>query len=142
TPNAVHDLHGQLETQVHALGPDMEENVARCGNGMARAGANLLKRMKLGRTRRTEELVPGIRSKSGDTGNARLNVAKLNSTHQSREVGAKSAQMRDCTLVLPDAQHQKNRGPRKRTNHSLRKNNLVEFVGGVHFSNSRCFGFT
>ena len=46
--------------------------------------------------------------------------------------------MRVGVLVLANAHHQKDRRPRKRTDHSLRKNDLVEFVGCVHYLNPRC----
>ncbi len=133
----LHDLRGQFEAQVHAFGSNVEENVARRGDGMAFPGANLPKRMKLGGTRRSEELVPGIRPESGDARKARLYVAKLDRANQPGEIRAKGAQLRVGVLVLADAHHQKDRRPRKRTDHRLRKNDLVEFAGGVHIFQSR-----
>ena len=98
-------------------------------------GANLPKRMKFGGTRRSEELIPGIRTESGDAGEAGLYVAKLHRANQPGEIRAKGAQIRVSVFVLADAHHQKNRRPRKRTDHSLRENDLVEFAGRVHIFN-------
>ena len=98
------------------------------------AGANLPKRMKLGGTGRPEKLVPGIRPESGDAGKAGLYVAKLHCANQPGETRAKGAQIGVGVLVLADAQHQKDRRPRKRTDHSLRKNDLVELAGCVHIN--------
>jgi hypothetical protein len=91
--------------------------------------------MKLGGTRRTEELIPGIRPESGDAREAGLYVTKLDCANQSGEIRTKGAQIRASVLVLPDAHHEENRRPRKRTNHSLRENDLVELAGCVHIYN-------
>src|ERR1700723_1713610 len=82
-PDAVHNLGRQFKAQVYAFGSDMEENVARRGDGMTLAGVNLPKQMKLGRPRRSEELVPGIRPESRDAGKTRFDVTKLDSPYQS-----------------------------------------------------------
>jgi hypothetical protein len=92
---------------------------------MAPPGANLLKRMKLGGTRCPEEFIPGIRPKPGDTREARFYVAKLNRANQPGEIGTKAAQTRIGVPVLADGDHKKDRRPRKRTGHRLRKSDLI-----------------
>ncbi len=87
-----------------AFGANVEENVARRGDGMAAAGANLPKRMKLGRAWRSEELVPGIGPESGDARKAGLYVAKLHRANQPGETRAKVAQAR-CKRLRPGRMH-------------------------------------
>ena len=53
-----HDLGRQLEAQIHALGADVEQHVARRGDGVARSGAEFPERMQLGRARLAEQPVP------------------------------------------------------------------------------------
>ena len=134
-PDAVHDLHSQFEAEVHTFGANVKEDVARSGYGMASAGANLPKRVKLGGTGGSEELVPGIGTESCDAGKACLDVAKLHSAYQPGQIRTKGQQTRVGVLVLANAQHQEDRRPRKRTDHSLRKNDLVELAGCIHFFN-------
>src|SRR6516225_5867170 len=109
---------------------------------MASPGANLLKRMKLGGTRRSEEFIPGIRSESGDACKTCLYVAKVHRPNQPGELRTKGAQTRVSVPVLADAHHQKDRRPRKRTDHSLGENDFFELARGVHFSISICVGFS
>src|SRR5262249_32256043 len=130
-----------FEAKVHAFGSNVEENVARRGDGMASSGANLLKGMKFGGTRRSEEFIPGIRSESGDACKTCLYVAKVHRTNQPGEIRTKGPQTRVSVPVLADAHHQKDRRPRKRTDHSLRENDLFELARGVHVSISICVGF-
>ena len=92
---------------------------------MAAGGANFLKGVKLGGTRRAKELVPGVGAESGDAGEARLNVAELNGADQSGEVGGEGAQKRVSGLLLANAHNQKDRCARERTDDRLRKDDLV-----------------
>ncbi|MNN62625.1 hypothetical protein D3C81_1779440 [compost metagenome] len=46
----------------------MQQQVARCGHGAARAGAELAERMQRGRPRLSEQPVPRLGSKAADTG--------------------------------------------------------------------------
>jgi hypothetical protein len=88
--------------------------------------------MKLGGTRPSEKLIPGIRPESGDARQPGLYVTKLHRANQSGEIHAKRAQMRVSVFVLADAQHQKNRRPRKRTDYGLRENDLVDLARRIH----------
>ena len=71
---------------------NVEEQVAWRGYRMASVRANLPERMQFGRTGRAEELVPGLRSKSDDTGETRFEAAKLDGAHQSREIAKEGSQ--------------------------------------------------
>ena len=92
---------------------------------MAASGANLLKGMKLSRARRSKQFVPGVRSESSHAGKARLNVAELNRTDQSGKVSAEGPQTRINAPLLANADNQKDRCARQRTDHRLGKNDLV-----------------
>ena len=71
-----HDLRRQLEAEVHALGADVEQEIARRGDRMARSGADLAERMQLRRPRRAEQPVPGVRADAHDAGEISLEVAE------------------------------------------------------------------
>jgi len=61
-----HDLGRQLEAQVHALGANVEEEIAGRGNRMARAGLDLAKGVQLRRPRLAKETIPRVRPNSHD----------------------------------------------------------------------------
>src|SRR5271156_3037838 len=63
-----HDLGRQLEGNVGALGANVEEDIARRGHRLARAGADFLERMELGGTRRGEEPIPYLGAEAEDAG--------------------------------------------------------------------------
>ena len=130
--DAFHDLRCELEAKVHALGANVEENVAGRGDGVASGGANFLKGVKLGGARGSEEIIPGIGAETGDAGKAALKVAKIDSAKQAGETGAKGAQTRDGISAGADTQHQKDRVLRQRTDDWL-GNNLIRLAGRVHF---------
>src|SRR5262245_57661747 len=87
-PQAGHDQRGELEAQVHALGADVEEQVAASGNRVARAGSELAERMQLGRTRRSEEAVPGAGTEAEDAGEGAFEVAKSDGAKERGEIRA------------------------------------------------------
>ena len=60
------DLDGQLEAEIHAVGPDVEEEIARRRDRMAGVGNDLGERVELGRTGIAEERVPGIGADADD----------------------------------------------------------------------------
>ena len=91
-PDTRHDLRRQLEAQIHALGADVEQQVARRGNRMARSGANLAERMQFRRPRRPKEPVPRVGSKPHDAGEAPFQVAKFHRAQQRGEISAERAQ--------------------------------------------------
>ena len=61
-----HDLGRQLEAQIHALGANVEEEIAGRGNRMARAGLDLAKGVQLRRPRSAKETIPRVRPNSHD----------------------------------------------------------------------------
>ena len=83
-----HDLRRDLEAQVHPLGADMEQEVARGCDCVARSGLELAERVKFGRTRVAEQPVPGVGADSHHAGEPGLEIAKFDRANQAREVGA------------------------------------------------------
>ena len=81
---ARHDLHGELETEIHALGADVKEQVAGRGDGVARAGAKFTKGMKFRRARRAEEAVPGVGTEAHDAGESGFKIAKTHGAQKAR----------------------------------------------------------
>ena len=61
-----HDLGRQLEAQIHALGANVEEEIAGRGNRMARASLDLAKGVQLRRPRLAKETIPRVRANSHD----------------------------------------------------------------------------
>jgi hypothetical protein len=87
-PNTRHDLRRKLETQIHVLRSDVEQQFARRGRRMARSGANLAEGMQLRRSWCSKKLIPRSRSKTHDARKPCLNVAKFT----ARNSPLKSAQ--------------------------------------------------
>jgi hypothetical protein len=89
-----HNLHRKFEAQIHALRADVEQQVARRGNRMARSCSNLPERMKLRGPGWSKEPVPRVGPKAHDAGESPFKIAKFNSPKQSGEVSAKGPQGR------------------------------------------------
>ena len=83
-----HDLRRDLEAQVHPLGADMEQEVARRCDRVARSGPELPERVKFGRARVAEQPVPGVGPDSHHAGEAGFEIAKFNRANQARKVRA------------------------------------------------------
>jgi hypothetical protein len=66
----------------------MKQQVARRRNGMPIGRLNLTEGMQFCWPRRSEELIPSVRSKREDTRKARFNVAESDCTQQCRQVSA------------------------------------------------------
>ena len=75
-----HDLRRQLETEIHALGANVKEEIAGGGDGMARAGFDFPKRMQFRRPRLTKEPVPGVGSNPHHAGEVAFDIAKTDCT--------------------------------------------------------------
>ena len=56
------------KTEIVALGANVEKQIARRGNSMARAGADFAERMELRGSRICEESIPSVGSKADDAG--------------------------------------------------------------------------
>jgi hypothetical protein len=74
---ALHDPGRELEAEIHALGADMEQQIARGRDRVARPRPNLAEDMQLGRPRLSEHAVPGFGADPHHAGEAGLQVAKL-----------------------------------------------------------------
>jgi len=72
----------------------VEQQVAGCGNRMARANTNFAEHMQFRRPRRSKESVPRVGPKAQDAGEARFKVAKSHCAQQSGEVSAERSQSR------------------------------------------------
>ena len=75
-----HDLRCQLEAEIHALGANVEEEIAGRGDGMARAGPDFPKRMQFRRPRLTKEPVPRVGSNTYHAGEVSLDIAESDGT--------------------------------------------------------------
>src|ERR1700722_4326019 len=75
-PELGHDLRRHLEAQVHPLGADMEQEVARRRDCMPRSGLELPERVKLRGTRLAEQSVPGVGTDAQNTGESGFEIAK------------------------------------------------------------------
>ena len=118
-PKLGHDLRRDLEAQIHPLGADMKQEIARRCDRVARSGAELPKRMKFGRSRVAEQSVPGVGPDSHDAGEAGLEIAKFNRANQARKVRAERPHGVDIVLALVDRHDQEDRGARQRRRYRL-----------------------
>src|SRR5215469_7429818 len=76
------------ETEIHALGANVKEQVSGCRNSMARARANFMEGMEFARTWRAEERVPGIGAEAHDAGESTIEGAETDGAKQAREIRA------------------------------------------------------
>ena len=119
--NLVHDLARQFEAQIHAVRPDVKEDVAWGGDRMARAGAKFVERVQFGRARRTEQPVPNFRPERDDAGQPPFEVAEPDRTQQIGDVGAERAHRGLGLRPGLDRYDEKDRGRCERPRHHLRR---------------------
>ena len=115
-----HDLRRKFEAQIHALRADVEQQVARRGNRVARSGANLPERMQLRRPRRSKEPVPRVGPKAHDAGEAPFKVAKFHRAQQRGEVSAERPHGRSIVGARVYCRDQEDRGAGERRGYRLR----------------------
>jgi hypothetical protein len=84
-----HDLRRKLEAHVHALGADVEEEIARRRRGVMLA-LDLTKGMQLPGPRRAEQPVPGVGAEAHDAGQPAVGIAEADRAQQARQVGGKA----------------------------------------------------
>ena len=118
--DAGHDLRRELEAQIHALGANVEQQVARSRNGMARAGANLTEGMEVGGAGISEKLAPRVAADPHDAGESRLNLTKVDRAHEFGQVAAERANDRAAGGIRVDRNHQKDDSASERCDHRLR----------------------
>ena len=83
-----HDLRRDLEAQVHPLGANVEQQVARGCDRVARSGPELSEGVKFGRARVPEQPIPGVRPDSHHAREPGFEITKFNCANQAREVRA------------------------------------------------------
>ena len=86
-----HNLRSKLEAQIHALGANMKQQVAGCGDRMPGACPNFSKRMKFRWARQTKHLIPRIRSETQNTRKTCFDIARFDRAHNSGKFSAKRA---------------------------------------------------
>ena len=114
----VHDLGGHLETQVHAHGLDVEEQIAGRGDGDVLRPGQFRERMQTGGPRAAEQPVPGGRA---DPGHARQRACRHAGAHRPLQAGQVGQQAAHGLLASGvDPYHQEDRRARRRAQHRLR----------------------
>lgn len=91
--------------------------------------------MEPGGTRRAKEFVPCFGTESNDARQARFNAPKFNGAHQPCKIGKKGPQDRVVVMPGTDADNQKNRRARERTDHWLWKNDFISRLRCAHLLN-------
>src|SRR4029077_15438678 len=114
-----HKLSSQLEAQIHALGADVEQQVAWRRDRMARSGTNLPEGMQFCRPWLPEEAVPRVGSKPDDAGKPSLQVTKFHGAHQRGQISAERAHGGAIFRARIESCNQEDRGASKRCGHCL-----------------------
>ena len=83
-----HHLSGQFETQVHPLGTDVEQQIARRGRSVARAAVQRAEGVQIERPRLTEQPIPDVGAERDDARQIATHVARSDSAHQGVEAAA------------------------------------------------------
>ena len=123
-----HDLGGQLEAQVHPGGPDVEQHVARGGDGVPRAGLDLLERVQPGRPWPGPGRPwpgpgqPGPRpgTEAGHTAQPPGQVAEPDRPEQAGQVPAQRTHRVRAALIGVHHRNQEDRRTGQRGDHGLR----------------------
>ncbi len=119
--NPRHDLRRQLETQIHALGADVEKQVAGRGNRMALTGANLTK----GDEGSPGAAAPKSLSQASDPNPmTQVSPPSISRNPTARTNAARSAQKDRMAAAIAgfrvDRYNQEDRGASERRNYRLR----------------------
>src|ERR1700741_2279997 len=115
-----HKLSSKLEAQIHALGADVEQQVARRRHRMARSGANLPEWMQLCGSRRPKEPVPRVGPKTHDARKAPFKIAKFDRAHQRGKISAERAHGGAIVNTRVECCDQEDRNAGKRRGYRLR----------------------
>ena len=108
-----HDLRRQLETEVHPLGADVEEDVPRRGDRVV-AASDFAERVEVGRARRPEKPVPRIGPEPEDAGQLAFDVAKPDCAQERGKIGTERAHRRASLAPWIDSHNEEDRRARKR----------------------------
>ena len=107
---AADQLACQLEAQIHALGADVEQDVAGRRDGLARPGPEFAERVQFRRARRAEQPVPNCRPERHDAGQIAFEIAKSDRPQQGAQIGAQGSRRRFGLGAGLDRDHKKDRG--------------------------------
>ena len=123
-PETRHDLGRHLEAEVHPFGADVEQEIAGRRDRLARSGAELAERVKLGRARIPEQPVPGFGTDAHHAGEPGFEIAKLDRPNEAAEVGAERACGGGSVRAGVYSRDQKDRGAAERRRHGLRNRDV------------------
>src|SRR6185312_5885449 len=112
------DSARELEADVHALGPDVKQQIAGCGRGDVSRPAQFVERVQLSRTRPTEQPVPRRRPDGGHHRQVLGRVAKPDRTHHPGQFGQRI--VHDGLAAFVDGGDQENGRGRQRRQDGLR----------------------
>jgi len=104
-----HDLRGEFETEIHALGANVKDQVARCRNSMAGTRTNFMEWMEFGWTWQAEEAVPGIGTEAHDAGKSAIEGAKTHAAKKRRKISAEGKDRNTILVTGIDSHNEKNR---------------------------------
>ncbi|MNL22819.1 hypothetical protein D3C87_1441790 [compost metagenome] len=85
---AVHQQGRHFKAQVHGIGADVQQDVARGRHGHALAVTEDAERVQVGRAWLPEQGVPGVRAERAHTGQVFQGRARVDGTHTGRDVFA------------------------------------------------------
>lgn len=113
-----HDQPGEFEAEVHAAGPEVEQEVSRRGRGPVAPARQLGERVQLLGARPAEQPVPGRRSDADDAAEVVAGCPEGDGTAQSRDI----LQQATDRVLAPrrDGDHEEHGGPGRSGDHSLR----------------------
>jgi hypothetical protein len=114
-----HDLRRNLEAQVHPLGADMKQEIARSRDSLARSGLELAEWVEFSRSGVAEQSIPRVGTDSHHAGEAGLKITKFNRANQAREVRAERPHGVDIVLAPVDGHDQEDCGARQRRRYRL-----------------------
>ncbi len=117
---ASHDLHGKLETEIHALGADVKDQIAGRGDGVSRSRANFAEGMQFGGTWRAEQTVPGIGTEAHDAGESAFGSTKADPAQKRRKIGAEGKNGVTIFVTGIDGDNEKNCRACERRGNGLR----------------------
>jgi hypothetical protein len=100
----------------------MKENIAGRGDGVARTGANLAKRMKLGGSRVAEQPVPDDGPETDDARQVSGGLAKAHGANQRRQIRAYRPYGDEAFVAGFRGEGEKDGVSRERHDHRLRRN--------------------
>ena len=109
---------GELEADVENLGPDVEQQVTRCGGGVVAGAAQLDERVQIFGARPGEQSIPRVGPDRRHHRQVLGRIAEPDRTDQARQIGQRVVYRRLAALV--DRGHQEDRGGCQGSQYRLR----------------------